>query len=64
MRLLLDAYRSYLSGLAELRLADPDELIAVLLIVLLRYKPRGLVPEQLPRIPVPDVPGGRYQPTA
>ena len=39
-------------------------LIAVLLIVLLRYKPRGLVPEQLPRIPVPDVPGGRYQPTA
>ncbi len=30
MRLLLDAYRSYLSGLAELRVADPDELIAVL----------------------------------
>ena len=28
MRLLLDAYRSYLSGLAELRVADPDELIA------------------------------------
>jgi len=36
----------------------------VLLVVLLRYKPRGLVPEQLPRIPVPDVPGGRYHPTA
>jgi uncharacterized protein (TIGR02680 family) len=30
MRLLLDAYRSYLSGLAEVRVADPDELIAVL----------------------------------
>jgi len=30
MRLLLDAYRAYLSGLAELRVADPDELIAVL----------------------------------
>jgi uncharacterized protein (TIGR02680 family) len=30
MRLLLDAYRLYLSGLAELRVADPDELIAVL----------------------------------
>jgi hypothetical protein len=39
-------------------------LIAALLIVLLRYKPRGLVPEQLPRIPVSNVPGGRYQPTA
>jgi branched-chain amino acid transport system permease protein len=39
-------------------------LIATLLIVLLRYKPRGLVPEQLPRIPVPAVPAGRYQPTA
>jgi uncharacterized protein (TIGR02680 family) len=30
MRLLLDAYRSYLSGLAELRAPDPDELIAAL----------------------------------
>jgi uncharacterized protein (TIGR02680 family) len=30
MRLLLDAYRSYLGGLAELQVADPDELIAVL----------------------------------
>ena len=30
MRLLLDGYRSYLSGLAELRVADPDELIAAL----------------------------------
>ena len=30
MRLLLDAYRLYLSGLAELRVADPDELIAAL----------------------------------
>jgi uncharacterized protein (TIGR02680 family) len=29
-RLLLDAYRSYLSGLAELRVSDPDELIAAL----------------------------------
>ncbi len=30
MRLLLEAYRSYLSGLTELRVADPDELIAAL----------------------------------
>jgi uncharacterized protein (TIGR02680 family) len=30
MRLLLDAYHSYLSGLMELRVADPDELIAAL----------------------------------
>jgi uncharacterized protein (TIGR02680 family) len=30
MRLLLDAYRSYLRGLTELRVADPDELIAAL----------------------------------
>ena len=30
MRLILDGYRSYLSGLAELRVADPDALIAAL----------------------------------
>ena len=30
MRLLLEAYRSYLSGLTELRVTDPDELIAAL----------------------------------
>ncbi len=30
MRLLLDAYRLYLSGLAELQVADPDELMAAL----------------------------------
>jgi len=30
MRLLLDAYVSYLRGLAELQVGDPDELIAVL----------------------------------
>ena len=30
MRLLLDAYRGYLSGLAELRVTDPDELIGAL----------------------------------
>ena len=30
MRLILDGYRSYLSGLAELQVADPDELIATL----------------------------------
>ena len=30
MRLLLDGYRAYLNGLAELRVADPDELIAAL----------------------------------
>jgi uncharacterized protein (TIGR02680 family) len=30
IRLLLDGYRSYVSGLAELRVTDPDELIAAL----------------------------------
>jgi len=30
MRLILDGYRSYLSDLAELEVADPDELIAML----------------------------------
>jgi uncharacterized protein (TIGR02680 family) len=30
MRLLLDAYRAYLTGLAELRVADPEELVAAL----------------------------------
>ncbi len=30
MRVLLDAYRAYLNGLAELRVADPDELIVAL----------------------------------
>jgi len=30
MRLLLDAYRRYLGGLSELRVSDPDELIAAL----------------------------------
>src|SRR6185437_10011108 len=30
MRLLLDAYRAYLAGLAELRVADPGELAALL----------------------------------
>jgi uncharacterized protein (TIGR02680 family) len=30
LRVLLDGYRSYLSGLAELRVADPDELIGTL----------------------------------
>ena len=39
-------------------------LIAALLIVMLRYKPTGLIPEQLPRIPVPVAANGRYQPTA
>jgi branched-chain amino acid transport system permease protein len=41
-------------------------MIAVLLLVMLRYKPTGLVPEELPRIPVPPVPppAARYQPTA
>jgi hypothetical protein len=28
LRLLLDAYRSYLSGLTELRVSDQDELLA------------------------------------
>jgi len=38
-------------------------LIAALLIVMLRYKPRGLVPETSMRLPVPPVAEG-YQPTA
>jgi branched-chain amino acid transport system permease protein len=36
-------------------------LIAALLIVMLRYRPQGLLPEQLRRIPAPPAP---YQPTA
>jgi len=41
-------------------------MIAALLIVMLRYKPTGLVPERLPRLPVPPAPppATRYQPTA
>jgi len=40
-------------------------MIAALLIVMLRYKPTGLVPERLPRFPVPPVPPpAGYQPTA
>lgn len=41
-------------------------MIAVLLLVMLRYKPTGLVPERLQRIPVPPVSpaAARYQPTA
>jgi branched-chain amino acid transport system permease protein len=38
-------------------------LIAALLIVVLRYRPRGLVPERSTRLPVPPVARG-YQPTA
>ena len=37
-------------------------LIAALLLVMLRYKPSGLVPETATRLPVPPAP--RYQPTA
>ena len=41
-------------------------MIAALLIVMLRYKPTGLVPERLPRLPVPPLPppATGYQPTA
>jgi branched-chain amino acid transport system permease protein len=46
-------------------------LIATLLIVMLRYRPRGLIPERLPRIPVPpsaptaaEASAKNYQPTA
>ena len=38
-------------------------LVAALLLVMLRYKPAGLLPERLVRLPVPPA-GGRYQPTA
>ncbi|HEX5863557.1 MAG TPA: hypothetical protein VF014_04760 [Casimicrobiaceae bacterium] len=41
-------------------------MIAALLIVVLRHRPTGLLPERLPRLPVPPVPppATRYQPTA
>ena len=38
-------------------------LIAAMLIVMLRYRPTGLIPEKLPRIPLPSAPVERYQPT-
>jgi branched-chain amino acid transport system permease protein len=40
-----------------------EMMIAVLLIVMLRFKPTGLVPERLPRIPVPPA-AVPHQPTA
>jgi branched-chain amino acid transport system permease protein len=39
-------------------------LVAALLLVMLRYKPGGLVPERLAALPVPPPLAGRYQPTA
>ena len=39
-------------------------LIAAMLIVMLRYRPTGLIPEQLPRIPVPATAAGQVQPSA
>ena len=39
-------------------------LVAALLLVMLRYKPTGLVPERLARLPVPPASAARYQPTA
>jgi branched-chain amino acid transport system permease protein len=38
-------------------------LVAALLLVTLRYRPAGLLPERLPQFPVP-APVGRYHPTA
>jgi branched-chain amino acid transport system permease protein len=38
-------------------------LVAALLLVMLRYRPAGLLPERLPRFPVPPK-KARYQPTA
>jgi ABC-type branched-subunit amino acid transport system ATPase component len=37
---------------------------AALLLVMLRYKPAGLVPERLACLPVPPATAERYQPTA
>jgi branched-chain amino acid transport system permease protein len=37
-------------------------LVSVLLIVMLRYKPSGLIPEKLVRLPVPSP--ASHQPTA
>ena len=40
-------------------------LVSVLLLVMLRYKPSGLIPEKLVRLPVTPPPSaGRHQPTA
>jgi branched-chain amino acid transport system permease protein len=39
-------------------------LVAALLLVMLHYKPGGLVPERLAALPVPPPLAGRYQPTA
>jgi hypothetical protein len=38
-------------------------LVAVVLILMLRYRPSGLVPETMPRLPVPPAQGA-HQPTA
>lgn len=49
----------YVPGLSAVQGAALREfLIAVLLIVLMRFHPQGLVPERLPRLPVGD-PGGQ-----
>ena len=39
-------------------------LVAALLLVMLRYKPTGILPERLIRLPVPPAATERYQPTA
>ena len=39
-------------------------LVAAFLLVMLRYKPTGIVPECLAALPIAEVPSTRYQPTA
>jgi branched-chain amino acid transport system permease protein len=39
-------------------------MVAALLIVMLRYRPSGLIPEKLVRLPVPPTGAEPYQPTA
>ncbi|HJU21004.1 MAG TPA: branched-chain amino acid ABC transporter permease, partial [Casimicrobiaceae bacterium] len=39
-------------------------LVAAFLLVMLRYKPTGIVPERLAALPITQAPKTRYQPTA
>jgi len=55
----------YVPGISAVQGAALREfLIAVLLIVLMRYRPQGLVPERMPRLPVAGVAGGPAKATA
>jgi branched-chain amino acid transport system permease protein len=54
----------YVPGITPVQGAAIREfLIATFLLVMLRYKPSGLLPESPTRLPIPPV-ATRYQPTA